>query len=82
MIFILGGIYMLVGGVSAVTNFGRWLFSSWLIGIVFLPFAIIYYLIYGDAQKRSEAIDILKLGGVLSFLYLVMVGLVMLIQAA
>lgn len=81
MIFILGGIYMFVGGVSAVTNFGRWLFSSWLIGIIFLPFAIIYFLIYGDLQKRSEAIDVLKLGGVLAILYLVMVGFVMLIQA-
>jgi hypothetical protein len=79
MIFFLG-IYLVVGGVSAVTNFGRWLFSSWLIGILFLPFMIIYYLIYGDAKKRTEAIAILKGGLVLGVIYLITVGTIMLFQ--
>lgn len=82
MLLILGGIYLFVGGVSAVTNFGKWLFSTWLVGIVFLPFAVTYYLIYGDTQKRKEAIDILKLTSVLGFIYLVVLGLVMLFQAS
>jgi hypothetical protein len=60
MIFLLG-IYLVVGGFSAITNFGRWLFSSWLIGILFLPFMIIYFLIYGDEQKKKEAISLLGL---------------------
>lgn len=73
MIFLLG-IYLFVGGVSALTNFGRWPFSSWIFGIVFLPFAITYYLIYGDAVSRKEAIDWLKLIGVLGLLYLFVLG--------
>jgi heme O synthase-like polyprenyltransferase len=77
MIFFLG-IYLVVGGVSAVTNFGRWLFSSWLMGILFLPFMIIYYLIYGDTKKRTEAITILKGGLVLGIIYLITVGTIML----
>ncbi|WP_395049400.1 hypothetical protein [Flavobacterium sp.] len=82
MIFLLGVVYLLVGGVSAVTNFGKWLFSTWIVGVLFLPFAITYYLIYGDKQKRSEAISVLKLGGVLGVLYLVIVGFIMIIQVA
>lgn len=82
MLAIIGGIYLFVGSVSAVSNFGKWLFSTWIVGILFLPFAVTYYLIYGDTQKRKEAIDVLKLTGVLGILYLVMVGVVMLLQAA
>jgi heme O synthase-like polyprenyltransferase len=79
MIFLLG-IYLVVGGVSAVTNFGRWLFSSWLVGILFLPFMIIYFLIYGDVKKRMEAITILKGGLVIGVFYLLTVGTIMLFQ--
>lgn len=79
MVFFLG-IYLVVGGFSALTHFGRWLFSSRLIGILFLPFMIIYFLIYGDIKKRMEAITILKGGLVIGVFYLLTVGTIMLYQ--
>ena len=53
-------IYVLVGTLSAFTKFGSWFFNSGIWFIPFLPFIIIYYLIKGDAQKRSEAIIVCK----------------------
>jgi hypothetical protein len=69
------GLYLVVGGVSALTNFGKWIFSSWLVGIIFLPFMITSFLIYGDEKKRSEAIIILKGLFILTILYIVLVGI-------
>jgi hypothetical protein len=53
-------IYVLVGTLSAFTNLGKWFFNSAVWCIPLLPFMVIYYLIKGDAQKRSEAIMVCK----------------------
>ncbi len=74
------GLYLFIGGVSALTNFGKWLFSSWLVGIIFLPFMIIYFLIYGDQKKRSEAILILKGLFLLTVLYFISVGILFILK--
>lgn len=78
MIFLLG-IYLVVGSVSALTNFVKWV--SPVFFILFLPFMIVHAFIYGDAKKKGEAIMILKGGFVLGILYLSIVGLIMLYQA-
>lgn len=78
--FLLFGIYAIVGGVSAVTNFGKWLFSSSLICFLFLPFMIIHAFIYGDQKKKKEAIVILKGLVVVVVMYFSLVGVIFLFK--
>ena len=77
MVFILG-IYLVIGSVSALTNFVKWV--SPVFFIIFLPFMIIHAFIYGDTEKRKEAITILKGLLVVTFLYFIIVGLIKLYQ--
>lgn len=55
--------YVIVGSASALGNFGKWLFRSNIIGFLFLPFMIIYYLINGNDKQKKEAVSILKAVG-------------------
>ena len=70
MLFVIIGIYILIGGVSAASNFGRSLFNSTIWAIPFLPFMVIYYLVKGDKKKRAEAIIICKSTFLLVVIYL------------
>lgn len=64
-------IYLLIGSVSAVTNFFK---SISPIGfILFFPFMLINYLIFGTKEKKKEAIIISKGLLVVCILYFVMV---------
>lgn len=58
LLFILT-VYITIGVVSALSNLGKWVFSSMLLAIPFLPFMIIYYLLFGDSKKRSEAFSLI-----------------------
>jgi hypothetical protein len=78
MIFLLG-IYLVVGSISALTNFVKWV--SPVFFIFFLPFMIVHAFIYGDAKKKDQAITILKGGFVLTIGYFALVGLIMFYQA-
>ncbi|NDP26458.1 MAG: hypothetical protein GZ087_03385 [Flavobacterium sp.] len=78
MIFLLG-IYLVVGSVSALTNFVKWVTPVFF--ILFLPFMIVHAFIYGDAKKKEQAITILKGSFVLTLGYFALVGLIMLYQA-
>ena len=79
MIFLLG-IYAVVGGFSAVTNLGKWLFGNVFIIVLFTPFFIAHLLIYGDQEKKAFAVSIIKTIIQIAILYFIIVGLVMLIQ--
>lgn len=78
--FFLLSIYAVVGGFSAVTNLGKWLFSNVFIMVIFTPFFIVHLLIYGDQEKKTFAITIIKTIVQLAILYFVVLGLIMLIQ--
>lgn len=75
-------IYVIVGGASMITNFGKWLFNSKILALIFLPFMVVYFLINGSEQKRNEANTILKAGFLISILYLGIVGLIFLYKSA
>lgn len=79
--FLLFGIYAIVGGVSAITNFGKWLFSSSLVCFIFLPFMIIHAFIYGDQKKQKEAIVISKGLTVVTIIYFSLVGIIFLFKS-
>jgi hypothetical protein len=79
MIILIVGIYVFIGVISAFSNLGKWVFGSFLWAIPLLPFMIIYYLIYGDATKRSEAKSLIKLllflAGLYCMLYLIILAI-------
>ncbi|NCC74187.1 MAG: hypothetical protein EOM06_12400 [Sphingobacteriia bacterium] len=66
-------IYITIGVVSTFTHLGKWIFSSMIWAVPLLPFMIIYFLVFGDSQKKSEAIFLLKFIAVLAGLYLFLV---------
>ncbi|MFZ4545923.1 MAG: hypothetical protein ACOYN4_00730 [Bacteroidales bacterium] len=53
-------VYVLFGGISVFSNLGKWVFNSMILAIPFLPFMIIYFLIFGTSGKREEAIMMVK----------------------
>lgn len=69
-------IYITVGIASVFTSAGKWLFNSMIWAIPLLPFMTIYFLIWGDAVKKAEAIEMLKFFGIAIVFFFIFYGVI------
>jgi Mn2+/Fe2+ NRAMP family transporter len=79
MIALMIGIYVTIGVGSMVSNMGKWLGNSIVLSILFLPFMVVYFLVFGPKERRKEAVDVCKAIILVGLIYLVVVGFIMMV---
>lgn len=70
MLTVLIYLYATIGITAALTHLGRFILKSNILAIPFMPFMVIYFLVFGDKKRRYEAIMICKGLLVLCILFL------------